>query len=96
MSSLRIPAKQISQLSSTVKDLINEGIWFLYEAKNDKGTFNLGTTYILITDKDAYMLDNEGGILSVDLKTNVSKNLGPSVYFSDIPFPKSLSNIVLT
>lgn len=61
-----------------------------------KGTFNLGTTYILITDKDAYMLDNEGGILSVDLKTNVSKNLGPSVYFSDIPFPKSLSNIVLT
>lgn len=38
MSSLRIPAKQISQLSSTVKDLINEGIWFLYEAKNDKGS----------------------------------------------------------
>lgn len=91
MESVRILSTQLKQLNPTVKNLINQGIWFLYTMKNDDGA-----EYALVANEDIYFLDGKGKVLARKKKIDCDDSLGQSVYFSDIPLPNSLGNMVKT
>ncbi len=89
MKSLRIPSKNLNSLNEGIKDLINQGVWYLYEYKAP----TKNRAYILVANKDVYFLNNNGKIISTGNKEDIQNFLGKSVYFTDIPLPVSLTNL---
>lgn len=61
MGNKTIPASDLPQISGVIKDVVNMGLWFLYEIHCD---FNEDAKYALSTDKGEYLLDKEGNALS--------------------------------
>lgn len=61
MENKTIPASELPQISGVIKDVVNMGLWFLYEIRCD---FNEDAKYALSTDKGEYLLDKEGNALS--------------------------------
>lgn len=87
MKSIRIESTQLTQLPAIVKGLVNKGVWFLYLAEKGERMFILQTT------QEAYELKRDGTIIDIKEKKDVEHEFGQSVYFSDLPFPKSLSEV---
>lgn len=61
MENKTIPASELPKISGLIKDVVNMGLWFLYEIHCD---FNKDAKYALSTDKGEYLLDNDGNVLS--------------------------------
>lgn len=61
MGNKTIPASDLPQISGLIKDVINMGLWFLYEIRCD---FNKEAKYALSTDKNDFLLDKDGNVLS--------------------------------
>ena len=56
MESRTIPASELPQISGLIKDVINMGLWFLYDIHCKS---NPDAKYALATDKNEFLLDNE-------------------------------------
>lgn len=86
---LRIESDQLPELSGNVKSLINDGSFFLY--KMEKGDCD----YILeANQRFIYRLGSRGEILSISYDRDIIEvRSSKMVYFSDLPFPPSLSRI---
>lgn len=62
MENRTIPASELPQISGLIKDVVNMGLWFLYEIRCE---FNENAKYALSTDKGEYLLDSEGNPISL-------------------------------
>lgn len=61
MENKTIPASELPQISGVIKDVVNMGLWFLYEIRCES---NKNAKYALSTDKNEFLLDKDGNILS--------------------------------
>ena len=57
MESRTIPASELPQISGLIKDVINMGLWFLYDIHCKS---NPDAKYALATDKNEFLLDKVG------------------------------------
>lgn len=81
MENKTIPASELPQISGLIKDVINMGIWFLYEVRCKS---NDAAIYLLSTDKNEFLLDKTGNILSPAPKDNSIEYLS-KITFTGIP-----------
>lgn len=61
MENKTIPASELPKISGLIKDVVNMGLWFLYEIHYSS---NLNAKYALSTDKNDFLLDKDGNVLS--------------------------------
>jgi hypothetical protein len=89
MNNINIESSTLPYLGVPTKNMINQGIWFLYRVKNSR---NSEIVFLLVTDEKNYFLNSSGLILSESINKYVDVDLENVVYFSDLPSPKSISN----
>ena len=80
-----IKGEQLHKLSDIVKRMVNFGTYFLYETSDG---------YLLHTsgeEKAWWIIDREGFVISAS--PSITKEVIGSVYFEDLPFPPSLSEL---
>lgn len=90
MENLDIDSSFLPFLGGHTKNLINQGVWFLYRVETYQ---NPNAAFLLVTDEKSYFLDETGAILSESIEKTVDVNLEQAVYFSDIPTPRTISNL---
>lgn len=61
MEKRTIPASELPKISGVVKDVVNMGLWFLYDIKCESVP---EARYSLSTDKGEVLLDNDGNVIS--------------------------------
>ncbi len=85
----KILSSKLKCMSGTARDLINMGMWFLYEV--DDARFP-DVAYFLSAERDYYFLASDGKIM--ESLPNYPKELECKVriLFDDIPFPESIDN----
>ena len=81
MGNKTIPASELPQISGVIKDVVNMGLWFLYEIRC---SFNEDAKYALSTDKNDYLLDKDGNVLSPLPKENEIDYIN-KITFTGIP-----------
>lgn len=81
MENKTISASELPQISGLIKDVINMGLWFLYEIHYPSDD---NAKYALSTDKNEYLLDKDGNVLSPIPKDNKIEYLY-KITFTGIP-----------
>lgn len=81
MESRTIPASELPQISGLIKDVVNMGLWFLYDIHCKS---NPNAKYALATDKNEFLLDKDGNVLSPVPKDEILEYLS-KITFSGIP-----------
>ena len=81
MGSRTIPASELPKISGLVKDVVNMGLWFLYDIRCESVP---NAKYSLATDKGEYLLDSEGDVISPVPRDKAPEYLG-RITFSGIP-----------
>lgn len=89
MTNINIDSSFLPFLGNPTKNMINQGVWFLYRITN---TNNPEIAFLLVTDDKNYFLDDSGLIISESLNKFIDVDLEEVVYFSDLPSPKTISN----
>ena len=81
-----ILSSDLPKMGDTVKQCVNNGVWFLY-----KGTAAIPAYLYIEVDRDVYALDEQGGVIAeFDIKEPIDRT--ERVYFSDLPRPPPLSD----
>ena len=62
MKNREIPASELPKISGLIKDVVNMGLWFLYDIRCES---NERAKYALSTDKGEFLLDSEGNAISI-------------------------------
>lgn len=88
----KIQSSKLKCLNGTTKDLINMGIWVLYEVNDDKFP---DIAYFLEAEREYYLLNTDGKALSSSSKYPMELKYGARILFEDIPFPESIDNFQL-
>jgi len=91
MKTNEIRSGEIPYLTTAIKEMINQGMWFLFEAEIEEIRI---AKYILKAGNKMIALDNSGKILESLSNDNCNYYYKNTVYFTDLPFPKTLSNMV--
>ena len=91
MGKKEIISSDIPKLNGTTKDLINTGVWFLYEINYD----NVPEAAYCLSADQAYLLDKEGTILNKYSSIPKEIKLDTSISFSDLPKPAANKNLVV-
>ncbi|HAT2867636.1 TPA: hypothetical protein I8374_002070 [Serratia marcescens] len=83
---------ELPEIDDSVKECINLGQWMLFRA-DAKDVPDRNIEFFLKVGKDLFALGHRGEVLTVfsDIKRNI--DVSEIIYFSDLPKPKSLSNI---
>lgn len=89
MTNINIDSSLLPFLGLPTKNMINQGIWFLYRITISN---NPGIAFLLVTDDKNYFLDDTGLIISESINKFIDVDLEEVVYFSDLPSPKTISN----
>lgn len=92
MNTREILSREIPHLNEPIKEMINQGMWFLYEVEKE----NIPTAkYILKAGDKMILLDRTGKILSTLNPEADDLDYICVVYFNDLQFPKTLSNMAV-
>lgn len=89
METKKILSSELKCMSGTARDLINMGMWFLYEV--DDARFP-GVAYFLSAERDCYFLASDGKILESLPSYPKELEFEVRILFDDIPFPESIDN----
>lgn len=81
MENRKISASELPQISGLIKDVVNMGLWFLYDIRCKS---NEKAKYALSTDKGEFLLDSEGNALSLVPKGENIEYLS-KITFTGIP-----------
>lgn len=81
MENKTIPATDLPQVSGLIKDVVNMGLWFLYDIRCKS---NPKAKYALATDKAEFLLDKDGNILSPVPRDEILEYTS-KITFSGIP-----------
>ena len=85
----KIQSTKLKCLNGTTKDLINMGMWVLYEVNDDDFP---DVAYFLEAEREYYFLNADGKALSSSSKYPPELKYGARILFNDIPFPESIEN----
>lgn len=89
MKFVSIESARLPEITNSIKECINLGQWLLFKAdSSDKEVF-----YYLKTGKGIYALSQNGKILT-STPMNDDIEINELYYFSDVPKPISLSNVL--
>ena len=85
----KILSSDLRCLSGTIRDLINMGMWFLYEIHMNELP---DVSYFLAGEEDYYLLASDGKVM--DSLSTYPKGLEckARILFEDIPIPESIDN----
>lgn len=89
MNIKEIESVGLKQLTGTTKDLINMGIWFLYETQYDKFP---AAKYFLSADKKYYLLTDNGDVITSLSDYPVDLKYDTRIIFSDMPKFEPIKN----
>lgn len=78
----KIKSGILKELTGTTKDLINMGIWFLYETRYEKFP---NAKYFLSADKKYYLLACDGSVIASLSDYPVDLEYNTRIIFSDMP-----------
>ena len=92
METKNISSGKLKYLSRPIKEMINMGMWFLYEVHNYQSK---NVAYFLTAGKDYYFLSSEGKIINSTLDYPHGLEYETRILFDDIPFPESIDNFQL-
>lgn len=87
MKTKDITSSSLNKLNGTTKDLINYGIWFLYEVDYP---LDPNVKYLLSNDKQDMLLAEDGGAIGICRK-GVDVNYKSIINFNDIPKPQKIN-----
>jgi hypothetical protein len=93
MNTEKINSTELSRLSATTKDLINMGMWFLYEV--DYAKFP-EAKYFLSAERKYYFLKKDGEIIAPMSEYPADLEYDVRILFNDLPAQESLSNYKLS
>lgn len=85
----RILSSKLKHLSGTIRDLINMGMWFLYEVHTDESS---DVSYFLAGEEDYYLLSSDGKIMESLSSYPKGLECKAQILFEDIPIPESIDN----
>ena len=91
METKEIESRVLPQLNGTTKDLVNNGIWFLYTLSDSPVK---EAVYCLVADK-TYLLNSQGNIVSVPVVDIQKINCKERLLFSDLPKPIVQENVAV-
>jgi hypothetical protein len=89
MKITQILTAEMAELSESVIRQINFGRWRLYL----KANISNDEYYALKTHDNNYILSKNGKVIKADQPSISCSEIDSLIYFSDAPFPKSLSNL---
>lgn len=81
MENKTMSASELPQISGLIKDVVNMGMWFLYGIRCESVPT---AKYALATDKNEYLLDEEGSVISPSPKDGSVEYLS-KITFTGIP-----------
>jgi len=87
LQTIEITSSLLKKLNGATKDLINYGIWFLYEVDYP---INKNVKYLLSTDKQDMLLAEDGGAIGIRQK-GVELKYKSIINFDDIPKPEPIN-----
>jgi hypothetical protein len=87
MNNIELLTSELPNIGEPTKNMINQGLWYLFKIDHPKAV------YMLIADGVAYFLSNDGTVLFSEPEQPKNIQITESVYFKNLPFPLSLSNI---
>jgi len=87
MKNLMLTTDKFTDMGPLTKVAINNGYWFLYKIDIRK------TPYMLIANKDIILFSKKGKMIPVEKERPKDIKYLASVYFEDLPFPPSLTNL---
>ena len=82
-----ISSSKVKFLSGNIKDLINMGIWFLYEVHDSNFP---DVAYLLVSAESCDLLSSEGKIIRSFSNYRESLQRGSRILFNDIPLLQDL------
>ncbi len=91
MESKQIESNLLPELNGTTKDLINNGVWFLYALENSPVQ---DAKYCLVADK-TYILNSRGSIINVSAELIQSLTYKERLMFSDLPKTIAQENVAV-
>ena len=91
MESKQIESKLLPELNGVTKDLINNGVWFLYSLESSPVKEGM---YCLVADK-TYILNSKGSIINVSAESTQSLTYKERLMFSDLPKTIVQENVVV-
>ncbi|MGP1438455.1 MAG: hypothetical protein ACTTKH_05225 [Treponema sp.] len=89
METKKILSSKLKCMSKPIKELINMGMWFLYEVHNYKYK---DAVYFLAAGREYYFLSSNGEIIASSLDYPHGLEYDTRILFDDIPFPESIDN----
>lgn len=87
LTTVEISSSLLKKLNGVTKDLINYGIWFLYEVDYP---INKAVRYLLSTDQQDMLLAEDGGAIGICQK-DVQIKYKSIINFDDIPRPQPIN-----
>jgi hypothetical protein len=88
MSIKQILARELPEISDSIKNMVNQGIWHLYKIDDS------ASTYMLKSTETSYFLDKKGFIIKMESTRTDNVKIDGSVYFSDLPFPPLVNSFM--
>lgn len=92
MGNIMISSDVLPKIDGSVKKMVNQGRWFLYKIDSSKYR---DAEYMLIAEGESYFLKQNGAVVAYLPTRDPSIVTLGAVYFSDLPSPASLSNLVI-
>lgn len=94
MKLTNVQSTDFPEISDAIKECVNRGQWLLFKSSSisDKG---FHAPYYLKVDTQIFELDGLGKILNTIPREGLSVQIDELYYFSDLPKPSSLSNMVV-
>ena len=85
---MKILSTSLPKLDSYAKDLVNNGIIYLYQAKSKN------SEYLLKVDDTFYLLSQDGEVINSSTSKPSDIKISDMVCFSDLAFPPSLNMLL--
>ncbi|QIC84887.1 hypothetical protein F0336_19140 [Serratia liquefaciens] len=87
-------SSDLPEIDDSVKECINLGQWMLFRAEQ-KDILDINIAFFLKVGKDLFALGRRGEVLTVFSNLHKDIDVSEIIYFSDLPKPMSLSNMVI-
>lgn len=95
MKFIDILSSELPGIDASVKECVNLGQWMLFRAEKTD-LFDINVFFFLKVGKDLFALDEKGEVLTVFHPVRKDITINEVIYFSDLPKPQSLSNMIIS
>jgi hypothetical protein len=94
MKLTNVRSADLPEISEAVKECVNRGQWLLFKSSSISNAGSHAPFYLKV-DTQIFELDTLGKILSSHPREGLNVQIDELCYFSDLPKPRSLSNMAI-